>query len=68
MIIIAVPVNLERHPKDPIYGTLRVILSCGVPPKDDLHNPGNWQVSHLINLSSLQIATNVGRQGIAVVL
>eukprot|EP01113_Clastostelium_recurvatum_P014240 TRINITY_DN1772_c0_g1_i1.p1 TRINITY_DN1772_c0_g1~~TRINITY_DN1772_c0_g1_i1.p1 ORF type:complete len:2798 (+),score=717.51 TRINITY_DN1772_c0_g1_i1:242-8635(+) len=58
----AVAVNLQRHPKDVMYNTLRVILSSGAP-QADLHAKENWQVSHLISLTSLQIATNVGRQG-----
>ncbi len=59
----AVPVNLERHPKDWVYGTLRVILSAGMPNAGDLFNPANWNASHQIALMSLQVATNVGRQG-----
>ncbi|MCM8812158.1 MAG: hypothetical protein NC910_03795 [Candidatus Omnitrophica bacterium] len=60
----SVPVNLERHPKSWVYGTLRVILSAGMP-KDlaKLDDPANWQASHWISLNSLQVATNVGRQG-----
>ncbi|MBI1953260.1 MAG: NTP transferase domain-containing protein [Candidatus Omnitrophica bacterium] len=59
-----VAVSLDRHPKSWVYGTLRVILSGG-PPKDlsRLEEPSNWQASHLISLNSLQVATNVGRQG-----
>ena len=59
----SVCVNIEKYPKDFIYGTLRVILSSGVPNLNDLSNPSNWQASHLLSLSSLQTATNVGRQG-----
>ena len=59
----SVSVNIEKYPKDFIYGTLRVIFSSSVPDLNDLHNPSNWSPSHLISLSSLQMATNVGRQG-----
>jgi hypothetical protein len=59
----SVSVNIDRYPKDFIYGTLRVIYSSPVPDLSDLSNPNNWQASHLISLSSLQMATNVGRQG-----
>jgi len=59
----SVSVNIDRYPKDFIYGTLRVIYSSAVPDLSDLSNPNNWQASHLISLSSLQMATNVGRQG-----
>ena len=59
----SVSVNIEKYPKDFIYGTLRVILSASVPKLDDLSNLSNWEASHLLSLSSLQTATNVGRQG-----
>ncbi len=59
----SVSVNIEKYPKDFIYGTLRVIFSSPVPNLNDLSNPSNWTESHLISLSSLQMATNVGRQG-----
>ena len=59
----SVSVNIEKYPKDFIYGTLRVIFSSPVPDLNDLSNPSNWTGSHLISLSSLQMATNVGRQG-----
>eukprot|EP01132_Coremiostelium_polycephalum_P009325 gene9325-11432_t len=61
-----VAVELHRHPKDSVYGTLRIILSSGCSPTnnpEELNNPNNWQSSHPISLTSLQIATNVGRQG-----
>eukprot|EP01133_Synstelium_polycarpum_P013849 gene13849-16329_t len=59
-----VAVELNRHPKDTVYGTLRVIMSTGMPSAPDrLVDPANWHASHPIALSSLQIATNVGRQG-----
>jgi|GEM_PF-749725 len=57
----SVAVNLDRHPKNWVYGTLRAIFSAGVPK--DLTDPANWSSSHLISLGSLQVATNVGRQG-----
>ena len=56
-------VNIDKYPKDFIYGTLRVILSSGVADLDNLYDLKNWQTSHLLSLSSLQTATNVGRQG-----
>ncbi|EFA85107.1 hypothetical protein PPL_02104 [Heterostelium album PN500] len=57
-------VELNRHPKDSVYGTLRVIMSTGSPlDSNDLVDPKNWSASHHIALNSLQIATNVGRQG-----
>jgi hypothetical protein len=60
----SVSVNIEKYPKDFIYGTLRVIFSSSVPADlNDISNPNNWEASHLISLSSLQMATNVGRQG-----
>ena len=59
----SVSVNIEKYPKDFIYGTLRVILSSAVPDLANLSDPSNWEASHLISLSSLQMATNVGRQG-----
>ncbi|GAM28533.1 hypothetical protein SAMD00019534_117090 [Acytostelium subglobosum LB1] len=58
-----VAVELNRHPKDTVYGTLRVIMSTSVPKSGDLTNHENWSASHPIALNSLQIATNVGRQG-----
>ncbi len=63
-----VAVNLNRHPKDWVYGTTRVILSAGMPASLEpteagLFNPANWHAAHEIALSSLQVATNVGRQG-----
>lgn len=56
-------VNIDKYPKDFIYATLRVILSSGVADLDNLYSLKNWQTSHLLSLSSLQTATNVGRQG-----
>ncbi len=60
----SVPVNLERHPKSWVYGTLRVINSVGMPADPgQLSDPNLWAASHPISLNSLQVATNVGRQG-----
>ncbi|MBI3615282.1 MAG: hypothetical protein HY211_02075 [Candidatus Omnitrophica bacterium] len=60
----AVPVNLQRHPKSWVYGTLRIIPSAGMPKDlNNLDNPVNWQPAYPISLNSLQVATNVGRQG-----
>ena len=56
-------VGLEKYPKDFVYGTLRVILSAGVPDLSGLESETNWEASHLLSLASLQTATNVGRQG-----
>ncbi|EGC35733.1 hypothetical protein DICPUDRAFT_47540 [Dictyostelium purpureum] len=61
-----VALELNRHPKDSIYGTLRIILSSSTAKSNsqqDLDNIENWKASHPITLNSLQIATNVGRQG-----
>ncbi|KAN0032953.1 hypothetical protein ACTFIV_006895 [Dictyostelium citrinum] len=68
-----IAVELNRFPKDSIYGSVRLILSsskCAKPNVGDndnlprcLDDPLNWQTSHPISLNSLQIATNVGRQG-----
>lgn len=59
-----VAVQLNRYPKDWVYGTQRIILSAGMPKDlNRLDDPANWDVSHPISLSSLQVATNVGRQG-----
>ncbi len=54
-------VDLTRYPKPPVYGTLRVILSSGQPRVEQLDDRNNWVASHPISLTSLQIATNVGR-------
>ncbi|KAF2076817.1 hypothetical protein CYY_001894 [Polysphondylium violaceum] len=59
-------VELNRYPKDSVYGTLRIIMSTSSPnstASSDLDKPSNWDASHPISLNSLQIATNVGRQG-----
>ena len=59
-----VPANIHRYPKDWVYSTQRIIMSAGMPKNlNDLDNPANWEASHPISLSSLQVATNVGRQG-----
>jgi len=61
-----VAVELNRYPKDSVYGTLRIIMSTSSPSStspQDLDKPSNWDASHPISLNSLQIATNVGRQG-----
>eukprot|EP00727_Mastigamoeba_balamuthi_P005622 m51a1_g168 putative cysteine proteinase rd19a-like (3682) ;mRNA; r:545786-559930 len=63
----ALALHLDTHPKDAVYGTLRVILSCGVPSAD-LTDPDNWAASHTLFLCSTQVATNVGRQGTLEVL
>ncbi|KAH3744193.1 hypothetical protein Pelo_14398 [Pelomyxa schiedti] len=61
-------VQLHVHPKDAVYGTLRVIMSCGMPNSCNLHDPANWTPSHILYLCSTQVATNVGRQGTLEVL
>lgn len=63
-----VAVDLERHPKSWVYGTVRGIVSAGMPASMEpteagLFNPDNWRLAHRIFLNSLQVATNVGRQG-----
>lgn len=66
-----IPANLRTDPKSWVYGSLRVILSAGMPPPEALFHsdhealfdPANWDASHWITLNSLQVATNVGRQG-----
>jgi hypothetical protein len=73
-----VAVRLAAHPRDFVYGSLRVIMTAGVPKSADgsdadavdrvLCDPAQWAASHSLHLASLQIATNVGRQGTLEVL
>lgn len=50
-------VNRVRRPRTNIYGSQRLILSCGDPRQEA------WHVSHPITLNSRQLITNVGRGG-----
>jgi hypothetical protein len=49
-------VNRDRHPRSQIYGSLRIIASSSHPDRP-------YDLTHLITLASLQVATNVGRGG-----
>jgi hypothetical protein len=49
-------VNRDRHPRSQIYGSLRIIASSSHPERA-------YDLTHLITLASLQVATNVGRGG-----
>jgi hypothetical protein len=51
-----VAVQRDRHPRSQIYGSLRIIASSSHPDQP-------YDLTHLIALSSLQVATNVGRGG-----
>ncbi len=51
-----VAVNRDRHPRSQIYGSLRIIASSSHPDRP-------YDLTHLITLASLQVATNVGRGG-----
>jgi hypothetical protein len=46
----------DRLPRSTIYGSLRIIASASGPTQP-------YDLTHLITLSSLQVATNVGRGG-----
>ncbi len=46
----------DRIPRSTIYGSLRIIASSSAPGRP-------YDLTHLIALSSLQVATNVGRGG-----
>jgi hypothetical protein len=49
-------VTRDRHPRSQIYGSLRIIASSSHPKRP-------YDLTHLIALASLQVATNVGRGG-----
>ena len=49
-------VQRDRYPRSTIYGSLRIIASSSAPGRP-------YDLTHLIALSSLQVATNVGRGG-----
>jgi len=51
-----VAVQRDRHPRSQIYGSLRIIASSAHPDQP-------YDLTHLIALASLQVATNVGRGG-----
>lgn len=51
-----VAVVRDRIPRSTIYGSLRIIASSSAPGRP-------YDLTHLIALSSLQVATNVGRGG-----
>jgi len=51
-----VAVQRDRHPRSQIYGSLRIIASSAHPDQA-------YDLTHLIALASLQVATNVGRGG-----
>jgi hypothetical protein len=50
------PVNYLYHPRSAIYGSMRVVASASGPRAP-------YIASHLLTLTSLQVATNVGRGG-----
>jgi hypothetical protein len=51
-----VPVLRDRLPRSQIYGSLRIIACSSGPDRP-------YDLTHLIALASLQVATNVGRGG-----
>ena len=55
------PVNRQRPPYTPIFGSHRVILSTDNPAEPDRQK--KWHLSHWITLNSKQLITNVGRGG-----
>ena len=55
------PVNRQRKPYTPIFGSHRIIVSTDNPGEPDQQK--KWHFSHWITLNSKQLITNVGRGG-----
>jgi hypothetical protein len=55
------PVNRQRKPYTPIFGSHRIIVSTDNPDEPDQQK--KWHFSHWITLNSKQLITNVGRGG-----
>ena len=55
------PVQRQQHPRTPLFGSHRIILSTDNPAEPDVRK--KWHLSHWITLNSKQLITNVGRGG-----